>query len=564
MATRERLRSQVVTGLRHLMVVALMALLAFLGGVATTQLWPVHTETRYFAADVSVEPSLNSTIQLPTVVGDVILNFDGPLPAPGLTAQVQVREEVTDLLRSGQLRTAELQPDQSELRQAMDNGVREVAWKFAAGALVTTLLALLAYAVARPRHTGHVILVSSTATALALAGPGTAAYLTYRTDNVKEYRATSLLSLVQANTGILDDLDRKADQGAIYVTNLLALSDAVRQEFTPTDEQQPDAARFLLVSDIHGMDQYPLMRQIVASEDIDAVIDTGDLINFGDPREGDLTGIYRGIESLGVPYIFVRGNHDATSPTDERFLRRMAQVPNVILLEPTAEEFVRADINGVSITGFNDRRYFNQRSTEFAEQQGELAALWREATADRDPTDIVATHQPYSAFRVPTGGVTVNGHMHAPGLDRQHIQMGSFTGGGLVNQFRLPPLTEEAREAAAEDVETRGELVGRPYAFDILSFGTDCSVKRLTRFSYRNLVSGRPQFDDVSIVNGRTIQPNVPEGRTCGRELGVVSGPMLDFPATVEPAEGDPADEPGSDGAVMVPRPDDAAVTTGP
>ncbi|WP_161965155.1 metallophosphoesterase family protein [Ornithinimicrobium cerasi] len=531
MGTRERIPAAVTTGLGRGVAVALLAVVAFLGGVATTQLWPVHTQTRYFEADVSVQPRLDSTIELPTVVGDVIVTFRGPVPAPGLTGQVQVRDEVTDLLRSGRLRSADLQPDQVELRAAMDAGVREVAWKFAAGALGTSLLALLAYAVSRPRHAGHVVVASGVATALALAGPGGAAYLTYRTDRVSEFRATSLLSVVQTNMGILDDLDRKADQGAIYVTNLLALSDAVRQEFTPAATQQPEAARFLLVSDIHGMNQYPLMRQIIASEGIDAVIDTGDLLNFGQAREGELTGIYAGIESLGVPYVFVRGNHDAVSATDEGVLRRLARVPNVVLLEPTDGDFVRAEVNGVSISGFNDVRWFNQRSDDFGAEQQAAADVFREAAEGLEPTDLVLTHQPFAAHRVPAGAVTLHGHMHVQDVERNHVQLGSFTGGGLVNQFRLPPLTEEAREAAEEDPQTRGELEGHPYSFDILSVGEDCSVSSLTRFGYRNLVSGRPQYDDVSIVNGRVLQPDPPEGRTCGRDLGLTVAPLASGPA---------------------------------
>ena len=578
MATRDRRRlvppAGVMVGVRRGVVLALLTLVAFVGGVATTQLWPVHTETDYFAADVSVSPTLDSTVELPMVVGDVIMTFDGPLPAPGLRAQVSVREEVTDLLRSGRLDAASLQPGQEELREAIDDGVAEVAWKFAAGALVTSLLVLLTYAIARPHHLGKVVLAATTATAVALAGPGAAAYLTYRVDNVAEFRATSLLSLVQTNTRLLDNLASNATHGAVYVTNLLALSDALREEFTPGAAEVPVAARFLLVSDQHGMNQFPLMRQIVASESIDAVIDAGDLLNFGQPREGALTDLYAGIESLGVPYVFVRGNHDAVSAEDEAVLRRLSRIPNVVLLEPTAGELVRVDVNGVSVSGFNDVRYYNQRGVDFGEAQAEAAERFREATAGHEPTDLVVTHQPYAANRVQATGATINGHMHVADLQRGHVQVGSFTGGGLVNQFRLPPLTEEAQEAAQEDPETAGELEGHPYSFDILSVGQDCSIVSLTRYSYRNLVSGRPQYDDVRLVNGRTIQPQPPEDRTCGPELGVVTSPLLpaapgdsavrsdDATQTVSvpTPEGVPTEPAGLPGA----RPEDVAITTAP
>lgn len=554
MGIRERIAT-VVPGLRRIGVVALLLVLAYTGGVATTHLWPVHTQTRYFSADISVQPRLSSTVLLPTVVGDITVSFTRQvLPAPGLEAQVQVREEVTDLLRRGQLRSSDLEPTQGELRDAIDAGVAELAWKFAAGALLTTALVMLAYAAARPTHLARGLIASVVATALAMIVPGAAAYLTYRTDRVAEFRTTSLLSLATDNSDLLAGLDRKADQGAVYVTNLLALSTAMRQEFSPDATEQPAAARFLLVSDIHGMNQYPLMREIVQTQDIDAVIDAGDLLNFGREDEGDLTGIYEGIESLGVPYIYVRGNHDGAQARDEGVLERMAQVPNVLLVEPTEGELQQISVNGVTITGFNDTRYFNQRSGDYGGDQTALAQRFREATAGLPLSDIVLTHQPYAADRVSARAVTINGHMHSRDLTGQHLQVGSFTGGGLVNQFRLPPLTEQAQEAAEEDPETAGELEGHPYSFDILSFGEDCAISSLTRYSYRNLVSGRPQFDDVSLINGRSIQPQVPQDRSCSTDLGVSVQAVEQL---LQDAEADPTE-------VEVTPPDDAVVTTLP
>ena len=76
------------------------------------------------------------------------------------------------------------------------------------------------------------------------------------------------------------------------------------------------------------------MQRIVQDEGITAIIDCGDLLNFGSVTEAEAAGIFYAIGKLGVPYIFVRGNHDASSPTDQSLLQRMAKIPNVILLEP--------------------------------------------------------------------------------------------------------------------------------------------------------------------------------------------------------------------------------------
>ena len=75
------------------------------------------------------------------------------------------------------------------------------------------------------------------------------------------------------------------------------------------------------------------MRTIVQEEGVDVVVDAGDLVNFGTVEEAEATGLFSGIESVGVPYLFVRGNHDANSATDTALLDRLARLPNVTLLE---------------------------------------------------------------------------------------------------------------------------------------------------------------------------------------------------------------------------------------
>lgn len=525
-----------LTVLRRTVLWVVLVGVALTGGLATTRLFPTSAQTEYFGADLSLSPFPGdaSTVHVPTVLGDVDLDFGGALPAPGITAHVQVREEVTDLLALGAVSVDRFTPEPAELRDVVNGALVEIGWKFAAGALGTTAVCGALWVLGR-RHRGwgRAAVASVTATGMALALPGAGAYLTYRADNLAEFRATSLLGTVAARSTLLSDINGQARQAAPYVQNILALSEALRQEYSPPEITDTAGARFLLISDVHGMDYYPLVREIIAAEDITAVIDTGDLVNFGNAREGDIAGIYEGIASLGVPYFFVLGNHDAAFRGDENVLRRMALVPNVVLLEPSRGEYVEAEIAGVRITGFNDYRHFDDPSDDFAADQLIILEEFVTATAGREPADIVMTHQPYSANRAETAGVTINGHMHTPSLSGHRIGVGSFTGGGLFNHFILP-----------EDVgeETGGELPGQPYAFDILTVGQDCRVVSLNRYAYRNLVSGRPQYDDVSLINGSTIDPTPPEGRTCGGSGEVVVTPIVPVPDDAAPpgAPGEP------------------------
>jgi len=512
--------------LRAALTVLVLALVGYVGGMTTTNLWPITTETDNFRATVRVVPSpfQANVVHAPTVFGDIDLHFAGLLPAPGIEARLQVKEEITDLFTRGRVDVDALTPHEGELREAMNSGLRNLAVKFVGGVLLTQLAIVGLWLLGRSELPWRRSLTAvGTATALAVTVPSLAAVTTYRTTNFAAFEATSLLGTVRGNSGMFTDIQGQAQRATPYVQNLLALSDALQQEFVPAETAAEPGARFLLISDVHGMNYYPLVAQIVEDEQITAVIDTGDMLNFGRVQEGELAGIYAAIEDLGVPYVFVRGNHDALNATDESLLRRLEQVPNVILLEPTAGDYVEADVAGVRIAGLNDWRYFAEVNEDFGAQQDAAAERFAAGTAGWPLPDILVSHQPYALRPLDTGGVKVNGHMHSPDLDGNRIQVGTFTGGGLVNHFQVP-------ETTGEDEGTAGELVGQPYAFDILAFGTDCSVQSLTRYSYRNLVSGRPQFDNVTVINGNRLAADPEEGRTCGADLGVSTQPIVPVP----------------------------------
>jgi hypothetical protein len=237
------------------------------------------------------------------------------------------------------------------------------------------------------------------------------------------------------------------------------------------------------------------MRTIIEEEDIDAVIDSGDLLNFGRVQEGDAAGIYRSIQSLGVPYIFTSGNHDQSSPTDRAVVARLGRIPNVVLLQDAAGGFRELGFHGLRITGFNDPRYFGDDNADPTGKARPAAERYNAAVADEPEPDIVVTHEPYAAEQVERGRLRVNGHIHTPTLEGNRIQVGTFTGGGVVSHYS---------EGAGQ------ELNGQPYSFDIAQFGTSCELTSLTRYSFRNLLEGRPAYDSVQVVSGARIDPYRP------------------------------------------------------
>ena len=484
----------------------------YLGGVAATNLSPTVVETANYRAVLRLDPVPRHTpvLHSPTIVGDVDLSFTSPLLAPGLDVAVSVREGITSVLSASDVSIRALQPTDAEVAQAVRDAAIGVGWRFALGALVVASgLSLAVHYARRQRRPerAHLLQVAS-ALVVTVGATGASTALTYQPEQFAEYRTSGVLGTVQRNAGLLSGVEARATQVTPYLRNLLAVSQALQEKFVPTDLSEPVvSARLLLVSDIHGANQYPLMRRLIDQEQVDAVVDTGDLVNFGRVGEGEAAGIFRGIESLGVPYIFTAGNHDQSSATDRALLARMGRVPNVVLLQDAAGTHRELSFHGLRITGFNDPRWFGDDNQDPTGKQRPAVDAYNAVMADEPESDLVVTHEPYAATGVERGDLVVNGHIHSAALEGNRIQVGTFTGGGVVSHYNAGP---------------GEELTGQPYAFDIVTFGPTCRLTQLTRYTFRNLLEGRPAYDSVQVVNGATVEASLTNGtddegetRTC-------------------------------------------------
>lgn len=485
----------------------------YLAGIASTSLWPTPIQTEYYEANVSLEAWPSSTVTAPTVFGDVEIGFDGPVPAPGIRVDTQVKRDVTDLFASDKVSVDAFKPSDAEIRQAAGDALRGVALRFGVGLVVADVLVLLLLAIGRRRRlpTLRQTTLTAVATVIALIAPTLAGWQTYRVDRVSAFTTTSLLGTVRSNAGLLTDVQTRAKQVSRYVTNVLALSQSLQENLAPTELNQPAAIRLMMVSDIHGANQYPIIQRVIADEKIDAVIDTGDLLNFGSIQEAEASGIFTSIRQLGVPYIFARGNHDATSATDEALLRRLAQLPNVVLVEPSSGQYQQISVGGVTIGGLNDPRYYGDSDPKEDDLQKDSQKDFLRAYDGRTLPDIVISHEPAAVEGIDNKGLLVNGHVHEPDRDGNRVSVGTFTGGGLFGK----------RIADEAGGDKGGERETATYFFDIAVYGQTCSLVNLTRYSFRSIVEGRPAYDGLSVINGRSITSAAPEGRTCGTAQGM-------------------------------------------
>jgi predicted phosphodiesterase/hypothetical membrane protein len=477
---------------KHVLSTVAFTAIALVGGIAATNLAPVTAQTQFYQASVSLSPDPREAtdILVPTVFGDITLNFRGL--APGIVATPQIRAEITDALARPGMSASSLQPSSEELERAVRDAAIQVGIRFLVGAALTMVLLLIGYVLVRHRRPRRWLVASATTAALAATtATAVAMQRTYRVDREPTFATTGVLTAVQSNLGIFGDVEERSAQVAPYLRNLIVLSEALQEKYTETSLDREVALRVLLVSDIHASNLYPLMRSIVEEEDIDLVIDAGDIVNFGSAAELDASDIREGIASLEVPYVFVRGNHDARSELDYGVVDAIASVPNAFVLQPSPDRFTELEIGGLRIAGFNDPRWFGDTGSGSAQKQQPARERFVAAFEGRDPVDLLVSHEPWAVLDVPDVGVAVHGHMHSQALEGNRIQAGTFTGGG--------PFAHFAEQAPGE------ELTGQPFAFDVLAFDADCRLATLTRYQYRNLIRGRPAYDDISLVNGSRV-----------------------------------------------------------
>ncbi len=349
---------------RHVLAAVGLTAACALAGTSATAVAPATAQTRHYQASVALDPNLlrSSELVATTAFGDLRLEFQGV--APGIRTVPQVKANIADVLSRPGVSLASLRPGPEELSAAIRDVAVAVMVRFTLGALALVAAVLAGYAVLRRRRPPVALVVVALVGWLAsTAVTGLAIYATYQPGRQETFTSTGVLGTLQRNQGILSDVETRATQVAPYLRNLIALSTALQQKYQAAPLQSDTSLRVLLVSDIHAGNQYDLMRTIVEEEGVDVVVDTGDLVNFGTVEEAEATGLFAGIESVGLPYLFVRGNHDANSATDTALLDRLARVPNVVLLEDGAGDYTEVSLHGIRIAGFNDPRWFGDSGT---------------------------------------------------------------------------------------------------------------------------------------------------------------------------------------------------------
>jgi predicted phosphodiesterase len=210
-------------------------------------------------------------------------------------------------------------------------------------------------------------------------------------------RAPQVIEAVTQRIGSFDELRSRYETAAERLSDLLAVV------AEPTSDPHTGSIAILHVSDIHSNPLgVEVAGQLARRFEVDAIIDTGDLTSFGQPIESRIGAL---IDDVGVPYLFVGGNHD--SPANRRAL---ARVSNVTLLENDT-----AEVSGLDILGWSDPTFTatNELSTEEANAIREAEASEVATTVQRLQPDVLAVHdERLAAEAIGEVPLVLAGHTH--------------------------------------------------------------------------------------------------------------------------------------------------------
>jgi predicted phosphodiesterase len=273
--------------------------------------------------------------------------------------------------------------------------------------------------------------------ALLVTALGLGSWATFRADAVAEPRYTGLLTRAPAAVG---DIDRVLDRFGEYREQLGDLVDNMATLYLagselPVFETDSRLIRVLHVSDVHlNPEAFDLMERLIEQFGVDAVADTGDITDWGTDPEAQLVAH---IGQLGVPYVFVRGNHDSHNTQEA-----VAAQPNAVVLDGDG-----ATVAGLRFWGIGDPRYTPDKSQQAAGSEQERAAAFAPEVADGltddepPPVDVALVHDRRMAEDL--GGLVplvLAGHGHEPDE-------------GLIE----PPDPEESTDDTGDDPTTTTE-----------------------------------------------------------------------------------------------------------
>jgi Icc-related predicted phosphoesterase len=184
--------------------------------------------------------------------------------------------------------------------------------------------------------------------------------------------------------------------------------------------------RVLAVADLHSNPTgFSLLKRVSRDFDVDFIIDTGDITDFGTPLEASQLSTLR---SINVPYLYIPGNHDTST-----IITELSAVPPVKVLDGRLVQE-----KGLTIYGAGDPVAKTARVEPLndKEMKARAAALKKDFAALTPEPDILAVHDPrLAASLMRIVPVIFTGHTHEAAIEEKDgtviINPGSTGASGL-------------------------------------------------------------------------------------------------------------------------------------
>ena len=365
------------------------------GGRMTTSIGPLEARLT-----IEVSPTGGSVLSLPPLGELSLKTHDGPFRLHADVTQIN-EADAREIFNDPQ----SLHGLPAQVSADLESAVRQLIWRAAASAVLGAVL--LGIPVFRRRY--RRALLAGAVALVAITSGGAAAAATWNPQAINEPRYTGLLASAPSVVGdagdIVTDFKKYEKQLAKIVTNISRLYDVTST--LPAFAPSSSTIRVLFVSDLHiNPGSWDVIRSMTKQFDVDFIVDTGDISDHGTEAEN---AYVQPIGTLGVPYVYVRGNHD--SLVTEGAIRKQ---PNAIVLDDQVHEVL-----GLRLAGIGDPRFTPDKDTRgqaaptSVKVTGErLASLIRRQPAEA-PVDIAMMHDPEGAAETDgTVPVALAGHYH--------------------------------------------------------------------------------------------------------------------------------------------------------
>ena len=322
---------------RHILKIVVFALVG--ASISLALLGRVRSSIGPFETTATVRPSMQgeTTVRL-SPLGTIRLDTH--------TGPVRFELQVDELRLDAAEAIARDPSVLDDLEDELAGDARRTFLLLAARSLLVVLAgAALGALLATP--TLRSALVGLGAGAVSVLGIGGLAAATFDADAVAEPRYTGVLAVAPTAVGDVESIVNRFGEYRAQLTELVGNVVTLYEtaQGLPSLATASDAIRVLHVSDIHNNPQaFDLAGRLVEQYEIDVVVDTGDITDWGTQAESQLL---EQIGRLRVPYVYVRGNHDSRQTQ-----RAVAEQPNAVVLDGDA-----ADVAGLRFWGIGDPRY---------------------------------------------------------------------------------------------------------------------------------------------------------------------------------------------------------------